>query len=318
MAEDTLAAPRAKPIARRHHFLPQGYLASFTDTGTKEGQFFVLEAESGRCFITSPKNVAAERDFNRVDIEGQSPDVLEQALAPFENQVVQAIRSAIATETFPGAEECNLVLNLLGLLAVRNPYFRGSFNRAREQSIHQIGEILVSDKRIWDHHIQKAKEAGEDIDETVPFEDFKRFVEERRYRIEFAPEGNLRVEFKTFDKLLPILGERTWSLFVAPADGPEFVCSDHPVTLVRKKGRGGPVGYALRETEVFFSLGRRVGFYGAFEDPLRPVVRLNSGGVSAMNRRVVQNAERHVYSALPAFAMWHEGQVMEVGCEPGQ
>jgi len=54
-----------KSTARRHHYLPQAYLAQFTDLGTKEGQFHVLEIESGHTFRTSPKNVAGGRSWGQ-------------------------------------------------------------------------------------------------------------------------------------------------------------------------------------------------------------------------------------------------------------
>ena len=44
----------------------------------------------------------------------------------------------------------------------------------------------------------------------------KRFVEQRRYEITFSP---LDIEFRVFNKLLPILGQRIWSLLIAPTDG---------------------------------------------------------------------------------------------------
>lgn len=307
-----------KPTARRHHYLPQAYLAAFTSTGSKDNQFFVLDIHSGRPFRTIPKNVAVERDFNRIDIEGKSPDAIEQTLAPFEGQAVTAIRNVLESEEFPNDEDCNLILNILGLIAVRNPLLRNSFNHSLDQLVHCLGDLLVSDKKIWDQHVKKEREAGETINGDVSFEDMKRFVEERRYRIEVPTEGNLHVEFHAFDKLLPILGQRTWSVLVAPKDGPEFICSDHPVTLVWKNRRSGPVGYALKETEVFFPLGRRIGFYGVFETPLRPVVKLEPGHVGTMNRRVAMNAERHVFSALQSFFMWHEGQIREVMCVSNQ
>lgn len=215
---------------------------------------------------------------------------------------------------FTNDVDCNLILNLLGLIAVHNPVHRKTFNHSREQEMHLLGNLLVSDKKIWDHHVKKAREAGENISDSVSFEDMKRFVEERKYRIEFSTEENLRVEFNAFDELLPILGQRTWSILVAPKDGPEFICSDHPVTLVWKNRRRGPVGYELKETEVFFPLGRRIGFYGVFEMPLQPVVNLKPSHVATMNRRVAINAERHVFSALHSFSMWHDGQIREVMC----
>ncbi len=89
--------------ARRHHYVPQGYLAAFTDTGTKEGQFCVMEVESGDCFSTSPKNVGVARDFNRVDADGQPIDALESALASFEGEAVEVIRKVLLSQTFPDA-----------------------------------------------------------------------------------------------------------------------------------------------------------------------------------------------------------------------
>ena len=87
------------------------------------------------------------------------------------------------------------------------------------------------------------------------------------------------------------------------------------MTLVWKSGKTGPVGYGLKETEVFFPLGRRVGFYGVFETPLQPVVKLKQGQVATMNRRVAMSAKRHVFSALESFIIWHDGQIREVQCE---
>ena len=300
--------------ARRHHYLPQAYLSAFTCTGSKDEQFFVLDVHTGRPFRTAPINVAVERDFNRVNIEGKPIDVIENALSSFEVQAVMSIRNVIESEKFPNDENCNWILNLLCLIAIRNPQRRKSFNHSREQLIHRIGDLLVSDKKIWNQHVRKMQEAGENFNADVSFDDVKRFIKGRKYRLEFFPEGNLRVEFHTFDKILPLLGQRTWSVLVAPTDGPEFICSDHPVTLVWKSGKDGPVGYGLKETEVFFPLGRKVGFYGVFETPLRQVVKLKPSQVAMMNKRVALNAERHVFSALESFFIWYDSTIREVQC----
>ena len=304
----------AKSVARKHHYVSQAYLAAFTSSGTKDGQFFVLDVESGRAFRTTPGNVAAQRDFNRVDIEGHSPDVVENALAPFEGNAIDAIRRVVETQSFPSDSEWNLILNLLALFAVRNPRLRESFNRSREQTLRIIGDMLASDKKLWDGHMQKAKEAGEQFP-NVSFEEFKSFVERGNYKFEFHPEGNLRAEFNALDKVLPLLGQRIWSVLIAPPEGPEFICSDHPVTLVWKGAREGHVGYGLRETEVFFPIGRRVGFYGAYESPLKPVVTCRPLNVAIMNQRLVNSAERQVYSAVKSFVVWYKGSIREVCCE---
>lgn len=183
--------------------------------------------------------------------------------------------------------------------------------------LRRIGDILVSDEKIWNYHKTRAIESGAKISENVSFDDVKEFVEEGEFRIEFPTGTNLHVELHAFDKLLPILGQRWWSVLIAPDNGPEFICSDHPVVLVWKRGGAGPVGFGLRNTEVYFPFDRRVGFYGTYEDPLKRIVECSPGNVATMNMRVALNAERHVFSALQNFFMWHEGRIREVRCPEG-
>ena len=95
--------------ARRHHYLPAAYLASFTDTGKKEGQFFVIEVSGGRSFRTSPKNVAVETDFNRVNIDRLSPDAIEQGLSSFEQKAVKAVRQILDSRAFPEGDDYHYV-----------------------------------------------------------------------------------------------------------------------------------------------------------------------------------------------------------------
>lgn len=300
-----------KSVARKHHYLPQSYLAAFTTSGTKEGQLFALDVKKKRTFHTSPTNVAAERDFNRIDIDGHSQDAIENALAPFEGEAVSAIRRVIESHRFPPDSDWNLILNLLALIAVRNPHFRNSFNSAREQSLRIAGDMLASDERLWSSHFRKARETDEKIP-NVSFEEFKSFINKGEYEFIFHPQENLRVEFNALDKILPIFGQRTWSVLVAPPEGPEFICSDHPVTLAPRTGQAGSIGFATHNTEVFFPLGRQVGFYGVFESPLKPVVYCKPLSVGIMNARVMNNAERHVYSAQKHFSVYYSGEIHNI------
>ena len=305
-----------KNIARKHHYIPQAYLAAFTDTESKDGQFYVIDVDNGNGFRTSPKNVAAQRDFNRVDVEGKPPDVLEQALSPVEERMVEACRNVNCNRTFPNDEDYNYIINLIGLLAIRNPKLRSSFNHARKRTMDMVSSMLVSDERIFDHHMKKAKEAGNlDESDNVSYKEMKKFVEEQNYEIEFLPEGNLRVEFHALDGLLRLLGERTWSLLLAPVPGPLFICSDHPVVLSKKiSPRNVPIGYGTKNTEIFFPFGPNAGFYGVYEKPLPPELIIKPKNVAIMNRRMLENAERHVFSKMDRFIIWSKGNIDEINC----
>jgi|ERR1017187_10064621 hypothetical protein len=81
MTDIHLEMPK-KFTARRHHFVPQAYLGRFTDSGTKDGYLFAMETDSGRAFRTTPRNVAVEQDFNRIDIEGYLSSAGTQITVP--------------------------------------------------------------------------------------------------------------------------------------------------------------------------------------------------------------------------------------------
>lgn len=283
----------------------------------KDDQFFVLDVQTGKSFKTSPKNVAVERDFNRVNVDGIAPDAIENSLAPFEQEAVQAIKTVLQSSDFPTGMDYHRILNLLCLIAVRNPSLRNTVNKTKEQILRIRAEMIFSDERAWKQHLRAAGFSSE-TEANISFEDMKRFVKEGEYTITFPTDSNLAIEFSTFNELLPVLGKRTWTLLVAPEEGPGFICCDHPVVLTWKNRRRGPVGFGLTRTEVFFPLGRRAGFYGVFEDPLEPVVKLTPTLVASMNAKVVFSAQRHVYSSKPEFLVHHENDIREVILEDAQ
>jgi len=274
-----------------------------------------MDVKTGNCFSTTSKNVGLERDFNRIDIDGQPIDALETTLASFESEAIHAIRRVLTNLTFPEAEDLNLVLNLVGLIAVRNPRARNTFNHARKRSLEMIADILVSDRRIFESHMRKATRDGYISNADVSFEELKKFIENGSYTIDFHPQGNSSIEFEAFDKLLPTLAQRFWSIFLTTNSGSEFISSDHPVTLIHKDGNEGPVGFGLKQTEVFIPLGPTVGLYGTFEDPLPAVVNVTHKEVAEINARLVASAERYVFSRLKSFSIWYEGNVREVECD---
>ncbi|MDQ2713152.1 MAG: DUF4238 domain-containing protein, partial [Acidobacteriota bacterium] len=111
-------------VSRDHHFLSQGYLAAFTDAGTKEGRLCVLDLIANRFFRQTPKNVAFEVDFNRIEIEGVAPDALEAAYGQFEDKAITVIRRICNENRLPRDEDFSYVYNFIALLRIRNPNVR--------------------------------------------------------------------------------------------------------------------------------------------------------------------------------------------------
>ena len=236
-----------KKFARNHHFVPQGYLAGFTKEGTRDGRLFVSDLVSRAIFQTKPRNVGAERDFNRIDVDGQDPDALERALGEFEGRAISVIRGIQTSGELPADSEFSYVLNLMALLIVPNPRSRKYMNNARHHTVRVISDLLASDKRLFEHHMAKAKEDGfVPQDAEGSFEAMRQFIHEDQYIVTVSTSENLSLELAGFENALRLLGPRYWSLVTAAVDAPDFVTSDHPVTPVFKDSdRRGPIGYGL-------------------------------------------------------------------------
>jgi hypothetical protein len=304
-------------LARNHHFVPQGYLGGFTDTGTRDGQLYVFDLATRKSFRTRPRNVAAEKDFNRVEVEGQPPDFLEKGLGALEGKASAVIREMGQTKQLARDEDLVYVINLICLLVVRNPRGRRSLTRAKQQTAKTIAQMLVSDKKLWDQHLRSAREAGHITGPDVSFERMKEFVDGERYTIEVATEALIHTELKVFDDILKCVGSRCWSLLDAAPDAPDFITCDHPVTLVFKDpGTSGPIGVGLKQTEIVFPLSPRQALRGVFEDPFKPVVVVKPVGVAAMNTRILRHADRQLYSREPEVSVLRNGEVVTYGLRP--
>ena len=81
----------------------------------------VIDGIEKRVFVANTQNVAAERDFNRLELDGVAPDRLEVGFNAFETEVAAAIDRTCKQKTFTDAGDRALILNLIGLMALRNP-----------------------------------------------------------------------------------------------------------------------------------------------------------------------------------------------------
>jgi Protein of unknown function (DUF4238) len=106
--------------ARIHHYVPKLYLRGFCCDG-KRRKVHVLDGIAKRAFVTNVDNVAAERDFNRVELGGIPADKLEVGFNAFETEVAAAIERTVERSTFRNAGDRSLILNLIGLMACDRP-----------------------------------------------------------------------------------------------------------------------------------------------------------------------------------------------------
>jgi uncharacterized protein DUF4238 len=271
-----------QPVARNHHFVPQCYLAGFTDTGTKTGRLCVLDFEASRFFRQRPRNVAFEVDFNRFETNSYAPDALERAFGQFEAMASQVVRKICTEECLPEDEQFSYVVNLITLLAIRNPALRRSMDTARNHMWRVVGDMLASDLSLYENHLRSARAGGFVTGKEVPFESVRDFIRKGEYTITYDSQEHLQRELRVFEKLLPEVGARCWSVLVAGPGAPDFITCDHPVSLVYK--------------QTLFPLDARHALMGEKDGQAPERIVLQDKGVAEVNLRLFKLANRQIYS----------------------
>jgi Protein of unknown function (DUF4238) len=295
MKETKGAAPR------KHHYVPQFYLRGFT--GDK-GQLLVTDRPSEKTFRTDPKNVAAQRDFNTVDIEGMDPQAVEKGLAEFEGEVAPALERIKAAKSLSVKEDRDLLMNLICALAIRNPRQRATINDFVGEIAQTVAEMALATKERWESQVAQMKEAGVWDDSTnVTFEDMQKFVKDRKHKFEVAKEFNIGVEIEQHANLLEHIAARKWQIVVAKKGSGGFVTTDVPVCLRwsdnANHGMFGP-GFGVAGTQVIFPLSSDLALMGSFEGE-ENVVEADLFTVGGINSIIISNARNQVYSRDHSF-----------------
>jgi hypothetical protein len=303
-------------VARNHHFVPQGYLAAFTHNKKRDGKLAVYDVVAGRYFTTKPRNIAAERDFNRVDVDGYPPDFIENQLGDMEGKASLALRQVIDTEQLCSAESLTIVINLVCLLIVRNPRFRRSMTGAITRSSLAWADLLVSTEATFSRIVDSARRDGY-ISNAVAYEEVKSFVFNGAFDIEVPSETLLRHEFRIYDDILQLIGRRHWSLLISGEGAPDFITCDHPAVLhQRDRSRLGPFGVGTPGTEIIFPISPRHALSAIFENTNPSRIVLKPRGVAIINSLIFGSADRQIYCREAPFVGLVNGEIASIYSAP--
>lgn len=292
-------------MSRNHHWVPQCYLKGFTKGRSKKSLLYVTDFQAGRQFPTVPRNVAAGRDFNRVDIDGISPDYVESGIGGFESALSKALERIHQEREIVDPEDRNLVLTLIALLAVRNPGMRENVRHSLEQVMKRVMDLTLATQERYESSFAKAARAGAlKAGEILPYDRMREFVDRGEYTISVSTTHHVGQELSLVDAILPLLGQRKWLLARALPGTGGFITSDHPVVLQWTDRPmtgvlGGP-GFALRGTEVLFSVSHDLALIGTFEGP-DGVIDVDERQVALMNGVILGNWQRQIYARDDRF-----------------
>lgn len=287
---------------RRHHYIPQFYLAGFTSDGTKDGLLHATDIATGKQWRCKPEGVAHSRDYFRVDVPGQDPFVIERSFADIEGQMATALRTVIETQSIPIGDTYSFLMHLVALSLARVPVMRENTGRPMVQVAEMVLKMTLESPERYYATLEDMKQDGRDVSGFPDYETARKLSLSDHVIIKPSQNWNVHSGLMMANIILELLPARNWSLVVPDRPEDIFICSDNPVSVswtVSGLDRPPP-GLGLKNTMVFMPLSSHLGLVGLF-GPVKPKISINSLKVANLNQLTLRQAMAQIYCRDASF-----------------
>jgi hypothetical protein len=292
---------------RKHHYVPQFYLAGFTRSGTKEGELFVLDLKRQRRWTSSPANVAHQRDYYKIDNETEAdPNGIERALAKVEGECGAVIQRIIESRALPDEQDFDVFLNFVAMMAARVPHIRNALNDSAGEVARKQAWYLLNTAAGHQEYREMLRAAGKEVSDA-DIEATAKLLNEGAFTFNMDQTSNVNYMLRIAGGILPLLSERKWTLWFAADGAPDLICSDVPVVLAWTKANAGPLppAFVTPGTTLSIALNRRIVAISSFEGQIS-FDAMPAEAVAKINTLSVQIATQ-LYSADAEF-IWQDGE----------
>ena len=135
-------------------------------------------------------------------------------------------------------------------------------------------------------------------------ENIAAYVAEGGFDVSLGRTWDVQTMLDNVVTLAPLLALRNWALWIGAYGSPDFVCSDHPVSLnwLRMATTLWPPGFGAPDTVVSVPVNRRMALVGTFApmSERRTVRTVGTRSVAVVNASTIMDASK-VFSANPDF-----------------
>ncbi|MBN1461828.1 MAG: DUF4238 domain-containing protein [Armatimonadetes bacterium] len=297
--------------ARRHHYLPECYLATFTASRRKDDFLYVfdLESEDGKAIKQRPRNVAFQKDYHRLDWPGLPTDFLEKSVFGRLESELAPIMQRVGHCEDVSREDVDSLLQLVALCAVRVPAMRDAARTLAEEATGSPFEEAVTKKDAWHPLLRWCAEKqigwGEDeLEYAIQHDDYREGLQQLWTFLDTIMNQ---------DTMLHQLAKRNWSLWTPSEGDAHLICCDNPLYILH-----APPAMPLRVpmfdepgTVVTFPLSRTTVLIGTF-DSEEVIAEVGAKAVANTNTGTMGSASRFLYSAHDDFVwLGHGGQLLD-------
>jgi hypothetical protein len=280
--------------ARAHHYVPQCWLAGFTDSGQKDGRLWQTDVNAHRQWPTSPLNAGHQRDFYRVYDPSKDPLVIETKLSEMEGLIAPILQRLDQKRRLPDADELTSLIIFMAIQFIRVPAFRPLLFGITDSVIRsRMAEVLATPES-WEQALRAWEiPAGA---EGSDYQGMREFFQSGDFSLNLENENDwyLKSGFTAAADVMESLQKRYWGIAVSNAG--DFIASDNPVVM---DGCAGERMGFENAGVVIYPVSRHLVLYGT-RTPT-PIPPMEPAEVARHNTFMMMTASRYVYSHRDDF-----------------
>lgn len=282
-----MTAKRNEP--RAHHFVPQFWMAGFTDTGQKDAKLWVTDLKRKKQWQCKPSEAGHRRDFNRIDHPSLSdPFAIETVFSNIENQVAPVFNALCRDRRGPKDEvELGTLVEYLAVQWIRVPAFRSLVDGIAGKLIE---ERLTPES--WLEAMQKSGVSAETQESS--YEKVRELISGGKIVFSSSTGSYLKHGALILGQIVRVLERFRWNWLLSQSG--QFIGSDNPVSIDGPLGE--PIGFSNAD-QLFYPVNRFLLLY-ATQQPVSPP-KLTTKLIARQNTFAMMCAQEQVYSHRPDF-----------------
>jgi len=299
--------------AVNHHYVPQFYLRNFAEGIGRQARIVAFDAKTGKKFPTAVRNVASQRNFNRIEAEGFHPNFIETESAQVESQIAPRLQEVITSRSFPSEEHKLMVMELAATMSARNPGLRRNLAAFQSDIAKRMLSLSLQSKERWE--AERDRMPPDEVPECT-YEEIKQFFDQGGFDIEIDQTHLIQQELEMVRTVFGCLVRRNWC-FLSNSEGADFITSDYPTVLTWTSAMSvGPYspGHGLAGTRVILPLTPTLAILGQFEAAPNFLI-LAPDRVTEINTNVARHALRQLYARNDTFRLNLKSRLNVMGRE---
>jgi hypothetical protein len=281
---------------KRHHYIPEFYLKGFINL--KTNFLWMYQKGNDQVKIVSPRNAAVITYYYsfKNDKEDIDTNTIEDMMSMVEGEA-SPIFSKIDNEKMLNDDDRKILSLFISFLRIRVPNFRQNIEASGSEVVKITMKRIASNEKYFNSLLEMyKKETGKSID--IPLHELRDFaLDDSRYKVEMDPIFSLSVGLNMVIELSEIIYKMRWNFLIAK-DEYEFITSDNPIVIFDPSDiSGSPIGLLLKDTLLCFPINRKLSLLADWEsNSVSDYINIKNAGVKDINRRVVINARKYVFS----------------------